>query len=182
MFTIMMMLTAMLSSLSTQDSVPSHAQVSDFSQETAVYRTAYSDFTHVSSHRASAYPAASGSESINGLTLQNRIEDADRLYGKPSERVPAYMGGEEYRYDGLNVGVYEGWIYYVSVPASTGSFNLNGRSIPMDVDRIRDELGKPDFTADDGFGYEHDGQAIKIFVDPLDGKLRSVDLFDSSSV
>lgn len=180
MFTIMMILSAMLSSLSTQDSLPSHAEASGISHTTALYRAAYS--AEFPSHRAPVYPARSGNESINGLTLQNRVADAEHLYGEPSERVPAYMGGEEYRYDGLNVGAYEGWIYYVSVPASTGSFNLNGYSIPMDAKRIRDELGKPDFTADDGFGYEHDGQAIKIFVDPHDGKVRSVDLFDSSSV
>ncbi len=180
MFKIMMLLTAMLSSLSTQDSLPSHAEASDVSRATAVYRTAYS--ADLSPHRDSVYPARSGIESINGLTLQNRIQDADRLYGEPSGQVPAYMGGEEYRYGVLNVGAYEGWIYYVSVPASTGSFSLNGYSIPMDADRIRHALGKPDFTADDGFGYEHDGQAIKVFVDPIDGSVRSVDLFDSSSV
>lgn len=180
MFTIMMMLTAMLSSLSTSDSFPAHAEASGISHTATVYRAAYS--ADVSPHHASAYPARSGIESINGLTLQNRIEDADRLYGEPGEHVPAYMGGEEYRYRGVNVGAYEGWIYYVSVPASAGAFSLNGYSIPMDADRIRAELGKPDFTADDGFGYEHDGQAIKIFVDPVDGKVRSVDLFDSSSV
>ncbi len=180
MFTIMMMLTAMLSSLSTQGSVPSHTEVSALSDKPAIYHAAYSKDQSPSD--AAVYPAQSGSESLNGLTLQNRIEDANRLYGQPNNQVSAYMGGEEYRYDSLNVGAYEGWVYYVSVPASAGTFNLNGHELPMDASRIREELGRPDFTADDGFGYEHDGQAIKVFVDPFDGKLRSVDLFDSSSV
>ncbi|OWA33087.1 hypothetical protein B9G55_23305 [Saccharibacillus sp. O16] len=180
MFTIMMMLTAMLSSLSTQTSAASHAEASVWEAPPAIYHAAYSPVGSQSSD--SIYPSPSGEESLNGLTLQNRIEDANRIFGHFSGQAPAYMGGEEYHYPGLSVGAYEGWIYYVSVPASAGTFTLNGRSIPMDVHQIRAELGKPDFTAEDGFGYEHDGQAIKVFVDPRDGELRSVDLFDSSSV
>jgi len=180
MFTIMMMLTAVLSSLSTQASTPSHAAASPLIDSPAIYHAAYS--ADRSESNSAVYPSSSGSESLNGLTLQNRVEDAKRMYGNPHEQAPAYMGGEEYRYNHLNIGAYEGWIYYVSVPASAGSFTLNGHQLPMDLNKIRHELGQPDFTADDGFGYEHDGQAIKIFIDPQDGKLRSVDLFDSTSV
>ncbi|NGZ77871.1 hypothetical protein [Saccharibacillus alkalitolerans] len=177
MFTIMMMLTGMLSSLSNQDYAPSYAASAP--DTTAVYRAAYQAQPQTPT---AAYPASSGYETLNGLTLQDRIEKVGRLYGEPSERVPAYMAGEEYRYGGLNVGTYEKWIYYISVPSSAESFNLNGHELPMDGQRIREVLGEPDFTADDGFGYEHDGQALKVFVDPSTGSVRSVDLFDSTSV
>ncbi|WP_172257313.1 hypothetical protein [Saccharibacillus deserti] len=179
MFTIMMLLTGVLSSLSTQDQAPS--SVSSAAAVPAIYQS-----VHLASAQdsvsASLYPASSGYESLNGLTLQDRIEKANRLHGEPSERVPAYMAGEEYRYAAVHVGVYEEWIYYVSVPASEGSFTLNGHVLPMDAADIRERLGEPDFSADDGFGYEHDGQAIKVFVDPVSGLVRSIDLFDTSSV
>lgn len=176
MFTIMMLLTGMLSSFSTPDLAPSHA--------TAVNAPTIvtSLFPASEPLSVSVYPSRSGVETLNGLTLQDRIQDADRLYGEASDKTSAYMAGDEYSYGELKVGAYEDWIYYVSVPGSVGHFNLNGRELPMDGDQIREHLGKPDFTADDGFGYEHDGQAIKVFIDPLNGEVRSVDLFDNTSV
>ncbi|QDH20631.1 hypothetical protein [Saccharibacillus brassicae] len=179
MFTIMMLLTGMLSSFSTQDSAPSHTSA-------ALDPPAIQQAGYFLSDRAAAgakvYPARSGFESLNGLTLRDRIEDAERLHGPASRQVPAYMGGEERRYGEANVGLYEGWIYYVSVPGDAGSFTLNGQKLPMDADRIRASLGTPDFEAEDGFGYAHDGQAIKIFVEASTGTVRSVDLFDDTPV
>lgn len=178
MFTIMMLLTGMLSSFSTPDLVPSHTAAAVNAPTTIVQ----SSFAAPEQTSVSVYPSRSGLETLNGLTLQDRIEDANRLYGEPLDKIPAYMAGEEYRYGNVKVGAYENWIYYVSVPGSAGSFNLNGRDLPMDGARIREQLGIPDFTADDGFGYEHDGQAIKVFIDSLNGEVRSVDLFDNNSV
>ncbi|WP_037291385.1 hypothetical protein [Saccharibacillus sacchari] len=177
MFTIMMLLTGMLSSFSTPDLAPSHAAAA-VNAPTIVT----SAFTASEPLSVSAYPSQSGLETLNGLTLQDRIQDADRLYGEASDKTSAYMAGDEHNYGNVKVGAYEDWIYYVSVPGSTGHFNLNGRELPMDADQIREQLGMPDFTADDGFGYEHDGQAIKVFIDPLSGEVRSVDLFDNTSV
>lgn len=177
MFTIMMLLTGMLSSLSTPDLVPSHTAVA-VNAPTIVQ----SHFVTAEQTSVAAYPSQTGLETLNGLTLQDRVEDANRLYGEASDKTPAYMAGEEYRYGDLKVGFYEDWIYYVSVPGSAGHFNLNGQDLPMDGAQIRKQLGTPDFTADDGFGYEHDGQAIKVFIDPLSGEVRSVDLFDTTSI
>ncbi|GGO07730.1 hypothetical protein [Saccharibacillus kuerlensis] len=182
MLTIMMLLTGMLSSLSNQDYSPSYAAtVPHVMGASSIYHAAYAQ-TLPEQVQTPIYPAKSGFETLNGLTLQSRIEDANKLYGEPFERVPAYMAGEEHRYDGLSVGAYEDWIYYVSVPAEAGVFNLNGHELPMEIREIRARLGEPDFTADDGFGYEHQGQALKIFVDSSSGKVRSVELFDSTSV
>lgn len=179
MLTIMMLLTGMLSSLSTQDFAPS--PISSVTTLPAAYQTTSSVI--VDEHSLmSVYPAHSGNEMLNGLTLQDRIGKADHVHGSPYERVPAYMAGEEYRYENVNVGAYEQWIYYISVPASAGSFNLNGHEVPMNGSRILELLGSPDFRAEDGFGYEHDGQALKIFIDPSNGEVRSVDLFDNTSV
>ncbi|MEJ8306050.1 hypothetical protein [Saccharibacillus sacchari] len=177
MFTIMMLLTGMLSSLSAPDLVPSH-NVAAVNAPTIVQ----SAFVPSEQAPVSVYPSQSGVETLNGLTLQDDIEDANRLYGEAANKIPAYMAGDEYHYGDVKVGAYENWIYYVSVPGSAGSFNLNGQDLPMDSTRIQQQLGTPDFTADDGFGYEHDGQAIKIFIDPSSGKVRSVDLFDNTSI
>ena len=177
MFTIMMLLTGMLSSFSTPDLAPSHAAAS-VNAPTIVT----SAFTASEPSSFSVYPSRSGLETLNGLTLQDRIQDANRLYGEASDKTSAYMAGDEYSYGDLKVGAYQDWIYYVSVPGSAGSFNLNGQELPMDGTQIRERLGTPDFTADDGFGYEHGGQAIKVFIDPRSGEIRSVDLFDNTSV
>lgn len=177
MFTIMMLLTGMLSSLSTPDLVPAHTAAA-VNAPTIVQ----SAFAPPEQPSVSTYPAQTGLETLNGLTLQDRIEDANRLYGAASNKTSAYMAGDEYHYGDLKVGIYENWIYYISVPGSAGSFNLNGKDLPMDGAQIQKQLGTPDFTADDGFGYEHDGQAIKVFIDPLSGEVRSVDLFDNTSV
>ncbi|MCQ4088717.1 hypothetical protein [Saccharibacillus sp. JS10] len=177
MFTFMILITGMLSSLSTQDLAPSYA-TSAIHAPIAVHQDSVENKQQVQS---TIYPANSGLETLNGITLQDRIRDVDALYGKPLEKRPAYMGGDEYLYGDLVVGAYQNWIDYVSVPASLEFFNLNGRDLPMDAKEIRKQLGRPDFVADDGFGYEHDGQAIKIFTDSQ-GEVRSVDLFDNSSV
>ncbi|MDO3412782.1 hypothetical protein QWJ34_23645 [Saccharibacillus sp. CPCC 101409] len=173
MFTIMMLLTGMLSSLSMQNPVSAPAP---HAASSAVYGSA----VHAAA-LAPVYPAGSGVEKLNGLSLDDRLDDVKALYGEPNDTAPAYMSGEEYRFDKANVGAYEGWVYYISVPGSAQAFDLNGRSIRMDKLAILAALGQPDFSAEDGFGYEHDGQALKFFIDPSSGDVRSVELFDSES-
>ncbi len=187
MITLMMLLAGILSPDAGYDQV-SAAPV----QPTAVVQTAqYASSTPDQGIRiatAVAEPSVSDAvyedhhhtySTLNGVSLEDSKADLLHKLGKPAEIAQTQAGYTEYRYDDLTVGLMDdGLIYYISVPVKAGAVELDGQHIALNKQEITRALGKPQFTADDGEGYNNDFYAFKVFTDPDTGHIVSADIFD----
>ncbi|ANF98262.1 hypothetical protein AR543_21200 [Paenibacillus bovis] len=118
---------------------------------------------------------------LNGVSLSDsRAELLDKK-GEPLRQVKTDAGYTEYEYDDVKVGMMGNHIYYVSVPAHAGSLTLDGHSLRLNKQAITSELGEPDFTAEDGEGYNNDFYAFKVFTKPGTDEIVSADIFDTLS-
>ncbi|MEF2967541.1 hypothetical protein V3851_17070 [Paenibacillus sp. M1] len=121
-------------------------------------------------------------DSMGDISLSDNLESVLNKKGKPDavEKDP-YTGFTECRYGKLTVGLYEGVVYYVHTGSSPDKIILNGISIPLDKFWLRHFLGEPDYVAEDGDVYMRGNAALKIYRDPLSGKITGADLFDEAA-
>ncbi len=185
MITLMMLLAGILSPDAGYDQV-SAAPV----QPTAVVQTAqYASSTPDQGIRTAVdTPSVSDAvyedhhhtySTLNGVSLEDTKADLLHKLGKPERIEKTDAGYTEYRYNDVTVGLMDdGMIYYVSVPVQAGSVELDGQRIELNKQEITETLGKPQFTADDGEGYNNDFYAFKVFTDPDTGEIVSADIFD----
>lgn len=118
---------------------------------------------------------------LNGISLADTREDVLRIKGKPLNIVKNELGDQEYQYQDVTIGFQDKWITYISVPAQAGTFTLDGRTLTIGRTEIREALGTPDFSAEDGEGYTNGWSALKVFTDSQTSAIRSVDIFDATS-
>lgn len=118
---------------------------------------------------------------LNGVSLEDTKADVIRKLGEPASIAENVSGYTEYRYKHLTVGLRDGLIYYISVPVTAGSVELDGQRIALNKQDITNALGQPQFTAEDGQGYNNEFYAFKVFTDPDTGHIVSADIFDALS-
>lgn len=116
---------------------------------------------------------------INGIDMGWTDIEVLSMLGPPEtvwldEYAP---GSKEFRYDGVTVGFYDGLIESVSVDAGEPAVAFGETVVPMDFEALAGALGEPDFIAEDGWVYEGQGIAVKLFLDESGQKLESVDAF-----
>ncbi len=190
MLTYMMLLAGILSPYT------GSAQVSDAPLQpvVAVQTAEYAAMPASNSVQTASMPSATDSvyeapytqdtlnySTLNGVSLSDSRAELLEKKGEPLRKVQTDAGYTEYEYGDVKVGMMGEHIYYVSVPARAGSLTLDGHTLPFNKQAITSELGQPDFTADDGEGYNNDFYAFKVFTNPDTGEIVSADIFDTTT-
>jgi hypothetical protein len=93
-----------------------------------------------------------------------------------------YLGCPEYEFKDVTVGLCEdtGVVNYVHINSSEKRLKLNQEWIDMDIEDIRDVLGKPFYVAEDGEVFVRGNQALKVYMKPGSNHIEGIDLFDES--
>lgn len=119
---------------------------------------------------------------LEGLSLGDSSAAVKNAWGEPDAVGPDdwLSGCDIWHYaDGRNVSVCDGFVEVVQIGAQAKKIDLSGREIPMDDGSLREALGKPDFSAEDGWGVAAGSEALKVFVD-AGGNVSSLDLFSDA--
>ncbi|WP_440112679.1 hypothetical protein [Paenibacillus sp. QZ-Y1] len=120
---------------------------------------------------------------LNGISLDDSVDDILAKKGQPihKEEDP-YLGCPEYEFNDVKVGLCEdtGVINYVHIDATQDHVQINGERMDMDIESIRDALGKPYFVAEDGEVYLRGTQALKVYMKQGSRHIEGIDLFDES--
>lgn len=120
---------------------------------------------------------------LNGVSLEDGKHELFARLGQPVaiEEDP-YMGCPEYHFRHVNVGICEdtGIIQFIHVDGSHDNLNLNGKSVPMQIDSIHQVLGEPYAIAEDGEVFLRGHYAIKVYMKPGSDQIEGVDFFDDT--
>ncbi|MGF6357705.1 hypothetical protein ABIE27_005668 [Paenibacillus sp. 4624] len=120
---------------------------------------------------------------LNGVSLEDGKHELFTELGQPVaiEEDP-YMGCPEYHFRHVNVGICEDtdMIQFIHVDGSHDDLNLNGNSIPMQIDAIHQVLGEPYTVAEDGEVFLRGHYAIKVYMKPGSDQIEGVDFFDDT--
>lgn len=121
-------------------------------------------------------------ETINGVAMDGDLSEVLAVLGEPTERTTdELLGTEEYHYPGLTVGLYEGLVDYVVVPASGGSVRLGDTEAVLALTQLRELLGEPNHVADDGLVYVRGPLALKLFTDAEGSALSTLEVYWAAS-
>ncbi|PZD94975.1 hypothetical protein DNH61_15140 [Paenibacillus sambharensis] len=120
-------------------------------------------------------------DQVNGFDMSWTEEETLVNAGPPDsisedELLP---GIYEYEYEHATVGFYDGVVEYIVVQPSKDKplLTLGEYVIPLKAELIRAALGEPDYEAEDGDVYIKGATALKVFKDPENGKITSVEAF-----
>ncbi|XID95944.1 hypothetical protein ACF3MZ_16145 [Paenibacillaceae bacterium WGS1546] len=131
-----------------------------------------------------ATPAVTGAAHwrLEGVSLGDSSAAVKSAWGDPDAVGPDdwLSGCDIWRYaGGRNVSVCDGFVEVVQIGSHAKTIDLSGREIPMDDGSLREALGAPDFSAEDGWGVAVGSEALKVFLDG-DGNVSSLDLFSDA--
>lgn len=120
---------------------------------------------------------------VEGISLQDNQEAVVETLGQPEaiQPDPYTAQCEVYRYPGIDVGFSMGIVDFVRVLPEAGTIDIDGSPIPMTLEAVVDELGKPDFVAEDGLVFKRQQAALKLFVSSETQQLTSIDYFHRTS-
>jgi hypothetical protein len=116
---------------------------------------------------------------VEGISLYDDQQAVIENLGVPEniKRDPFTKELEIYQYPGINVGFSLGYVNYVKVLPEAGVIQIDSSTIPMTLEAVSGELGKPDFIAEDGLVFKRQQAVIKLFIDAETGRLTSIDYF-----
>ena len=115
---------------------------------------------------------------VNGLDLDSDAATVVQLLGEPAERsTDPLLDTEEFHYPAQTIGLYEDLVDYIIVPASAGEVQLGDATIPLEMEQLRQLLGEPDFTAEDGLVYVQHEVCLKLFYGENEAELDSVQIY-----
>jgi len=121
---------------------------------------------------------------LNDISLDDSMNDILAKKGQPvhKEHDP-YLGCPEYQFKDVTVGLCEDTevVNYVHIDASEKRLKLNQEWIEMNIEAIRDVLGKPYYVAEDGEVFLRGSQALKVYMKPGSNHIEGIDLFDESA-
>ncbi|WP_052512262.1 hypothetical protein [Paenibacillus sp. TCA20] len=121
-------------------------------------------------------------DTVNDISLYDTAEDLVDQYGQPvSIEHNRLLGSKEYIYEDMLVGINNGVVNYVQVDNKASYLKVNNEYMEMTPSSIRATLGEPDFVAQDGEVYVRDHHAVKVYMNPDNGKLQYVEFFDEYS-
>lgn len=121
-------------------------------------------------------------ETINGVAMDGDLKEVLAVLGEPTERTTdELLGTEEVHYPEMTVGLYEGLVDYVVIPASAGSVRLGDTEALLELAQLRELLGEPDLVAEDGLVYVQGPLALKLFTDGEGSVLSTLEVFWAAS-
>ncbi|CAM4450000.1 hypothetical protein [Paenibacillus tarimensis] len=185
------MLTAvvlMLALFNTTSSVGNGSVTSESGQTTIPEAETSAPQADIIQHADLQFPESGYSEvlteaidQVNGFDMSWSEAETLASAGPPdSIREDELLPGiYEYEYGHTTVGFYEGAVEYIVVkpPKDKPLFAIGENVIPLKAAHIREALGEPDYEAEDGDVYIKEATALKIFKDPGDGRITSVESF-----
>jgi hypothetical protein len=120
--------------------------------------------------------------SVSGVSLGDDIKTIYELKGNPLsvKQDDILPSSKIYTFEDCQIGMSNGAIQYVSVPAAAGQINIDGQVLPLKLDELKNKLGKPYFEAEDGIVYRVRNNALKMYVDPANGSLVAVHFFPAA--
>ncbi|QLG38480.1 hypothetical protein MKY42_27805 [Paenibacillus sp. FSL W7-1088] len=121
---------------------------------------------------------------LNDISLDDSMNDMLANKGQPVHKeLDPYLGCPEYQFKDVTVGFCEdtGVVNYVHIDASEKRLKLNQEWIDMNIEAIRDVLGKPYDVAEDGEVFLRGSQALKVYMKPGSNHIEGIDLFDESA-
>ncbi|MCP3774661.1 hypothetical protein NLX71_15320 [Paenibacillus sp. MZ04-78.2] len=122
-------------------------------------------------------------ERVNGISVTDDLKTLYELKGKPKaeETDPLFKDERTFVYDDCRIGLYDNFVQYVMVPVQAGTIEIDGKKLAMKADTLRQTLGVPDWTGEDGIVYKRGQRALKLFLDEHTGKLLSVHYFHTAT-
>lgn len=131
------------------------------------------ELAYIQSEEAFSY------ETVNDVSLYDTEADLIASHGQPLRlQEDRLLGSTEYIYNDILVGINNGIVCYVRVNKDAAYLKVNNDYMEMTPESIKEALGEPDFVADDGEVYIRDHHAIKVYLNPDNGKLQHVEFFD----
>ncbi|MEC0246957.1 hypothetical protein P4H65_14280 [Paenibacillus chitinolyticus] len=120
-------------------------------------------------------------ERVNGISLSDDVNTIVKRKGEPkSIRKDEFFGDTKIlEYPDCSVAVGDYGVEYVEVTTEHKQITIDGKQVANNLQALEKTLGEPYWVAEDGLVYTQDNQALKLFVDPDTGQLKSVHFFSS---
>ncbi|WJH35254.1 hypothetical protein N6H14_04085 [Paenibacillus sp. CC-CFT747] len=95
-------------------------------------------------------------QSVNGVTLEDTRRGVVDKLGIPADitKDPFLTGVETYEYGYMSVDLDQGTVSRLTIPAEAGTVAIDGVEVAINPESIRQALGNPDYTAEDGLVYQ----------------------------
>lgn len=136
-------------------------------------------------HSAVLSPYISRFDSLAGASLYMSEEKLLLTKGTPLRIAPdPWQECLEYQYADMSAGLCNGSVAYIHVtPAQAAQYGLklNDEALNPANNNVRELLGAPDFTAEDGDVYIRGRAALKIYRNSQSGEWAGIDLFDANA-
>jgi hypothetical protein len=117
--------------------------------------------------------------SVNGISLADDLKTIYELKGEPTRVVQdeVLKSSRTYYFKDCTVGMSDGAVQNVVVPASAGQVEIDGQTFPLELNKLKEKLGTPFFISEDGMVYKNGYNALKIYLDAVTGQIGSVSYF-----
>lgn len=128
-----------------------------------------------------ATPYAFRLERLNGVSVSDDLKTVYEMKGQPKriDTDPLLKHERLFIYDDCQIGLYDNFIQYIIAPGGAETIDIDGQRVTMELGALKQALGTPSLIAEDGIVYRKGQMALKLFVDPVSGKLTSVHLFSA---
>lgn len=124
-------------------------------------------------------------QSVNDISLyDDDVSTVVEKHGLPKEIV-SESDMEDYtvyKYADMNIYFIDGIIDYVEISGETETVTIDDSEITVSKDSIQEVLGEPDYIAEDGIVFQNNELLLKLFIDPDNGKLKSISYYHIASV
>jgi hypothetical protein len=134
------------------------------------------------------HPTAEGNktfhfQTVNGISLDDTPTTVIEKLGKPlsKNKDPFFGEMEVYVYPGMNIGFSYEVIDYVEVLVTAGTANIDGITLPIELEGMKKALGDPSFIAEDGVAFQRKEAFVKIFTDMETKKVTSIHYYHHSN-
>jgi hypothetical protein len=123
-------------------------------------------------------------ENVNGISLYDDMKAVIDKLGKPISKGkdPYSAELEVFAYPEMNIGFSDGIVNYVEVLVTAGTVNIDGVSIPIEQESLKNALGEPDFVAEDGIVFQRNAALVKLFTDIKTHEVTSIQYFHYSNI
>jgi hypothetical protein len=119
--------------------------------------------------------------SLNGISLSDDLKTIYEIKGEPLRIVEdeIFKSSRTYVFQDCTIGMTDGAVKNIVVPVSAIKIEIDGQTIPLELERLKEKLGTPFFISEDGIVYKDGDYVIKIYLDNQTGLVHSVSYFHS---
>jgi hypothetical protein len=121
---------------------------------------------------------------VNGISLNDNVKTVIDKLGQPLSKEKDAFTPEivVYAYPKMNIGFSDGIVSYVEVLAAAGTVKIDGISIPIKPEGLKNAMGEPDFVAEDGIVFQRNVALVKLFTDMETHEVTSLQYYHHSNI